>query len=233
VSDIFGCYTKIIYFVHNNNLLSMSLAANAVLTDAVYNETGFVDGGGSISVTAIYGVPPYTFAWSNGASSASITSLPPGTYELTLRDSAQGFKVESYTVNAQLGVALDVSNASAFNAVNGSIRTTVYGGSSPFTYGWSNLTTTKDQDRVSVGTYSLNVTDTNGLVGQAVCNVTQPAPTGLHQIATLRATDAIDVPIASYLYFGSRNVRMGFDEVKGVMVIQKYIDGAYVTKIEV
>jgi hypothetical protein len=33
--------------------------------------------------------------------------------------------------------------------------------------------------------------------------------------------------------FGSRNVRMGFDKAKGVLVIQKYINGAYVTKIEV
>ena len=42
---------------------------------------------GAITVAGNGGTSPYNYSWSNGATSASITGLPPGTYTVTILDS--------------------------------------------------------------------------------------------------------------------------------------------------
>jgi SprB repeat len=211
----------------------MPLSVNAVVLPAVYTDAGFLNGGGSVTVTALHGVAPYTYSWSNGSADAAIVNLSPGVYALTVQDSLQQSKSEVYTVPARLGLGFSTADASAYSAQNGSVTTTVYGAVEPVVYSWSNGVQTKDQTRIRAGTYTLTVTDANAETGTAQCTVNEPMASGMHLLQTLRATHAIDVPTESYLYFGGRNVRMGFDESKGVLVIQKYVGGTYVTKIEV
>jgi len=43
-------------------------------------------GAGSIDIDMLYGVPPFTYEWSNGASTQDVSNLTPGTYTLTVTD---------------------------------------------------------------------------------------------------------------------------------------------------
>jgi hypothetical protein len=43
---------------------------------------------GTITASAINGTAPYAYAWSNGATSKTITNLPPGLYHVTVTDAA-------------------------------------------------------------------------------------------------------------------------------------------------
>lgn len=54
---------------------------------------------GSITTQAAGGTPPYTWAWSNGATTPSITSIPAGTYTVTLGDSMGCTKDTTFAVN--------------------------------------------------------------------------------------------------------------------------------------
>src|SRR6185436_8758099 len=55
---------------------------------------------GSVSVTASGGTSTYTYFWSNGATTASVSSLPAGTYTVTVSDSHGCTASCSHTVNA-------------------------------------------------------------------------------------------------------------------------------------
>lgn len=67
-----------------------------------------------------------------------------------------------------------VTDAACYNQKNGSVKLTVNGGTAPYTYQWSNLSTGKDLYNVYAGTYSVEVTDANGCKGTQTFTVAQP-----------------------------------------------------------
>ena len=52
--------------------------------DSMVSCNGFLDGGATANVSA--GNPPYTYLWSNSATSSSITGVAAGTYSITVTD---------------------------------------------------------------------------------------------------------------------------------------------------
>jgi large repetitive protein len=67
-----------------------------------------------------------------------------------------------------------VTDAACYNQKNGSVKLTVTGGTGPYTYQWSNLSTGKDLNNVYAGNYSVEVTDANGCKGSQTFTVAQP-----------------------------------------------------------
>lgn len=65
--------------------LNLEVGAPLVITDQfIIDDNG--SGNGVISINAGGGFPPYTFAWSNGATGSLLQNLEGGTYDLTLSD---------------------------------------------------------------------------------------------------------------------------------------------------
>ncbi|UTW67766.1 BspA family leucine-rich repeat surface protein [bacterium SCSIO 12643] len=147
----------------------------SVVVDAHVSCNGLSDGGATI--TGINGTAPYTFAWSNGATSASITSLSAGTYTVTVTDglgdtSSTSISITEPTVlNAN---PIITSNISTSGASDGVASATPQGGTAPFTYLWSNGATTASISSLSAGTYTVTVTDANGCVNSGSVNFIAP-----------------------------------------------------------
>ncbi len=55
---------------------------------------------GSIDLTVNFGQPPYTYEWSNGATTQDLTGLNPGTYSVIVTDGAENTATRSWTVTA-------------------------------------------------------------------------------------------------------------------------------------
>jgi hypothetical protein len=133
---------------------------------------------GSIDLTVTGGQAPYTFVWSNGATTEDVSNLAAGTYKVVVienlgcKDSLTITITEPSTI---LSSSTTVTNATCNAGSNGSITLNVVGGTSPYSYLWSNSATTKDLSGVVAGTYSVTITDANGCISSNAATITQPA----------------------------------------------------------
>jgi hypothetical protein len=119
---------------------------------------------GALSISVFGGTTPYTYAWSNGASAASISNLAAGSYTVSISDANGCQLIYSQTINqpTALNAALSPTAASAAGASDGSVNNTVSGGTTPYTYAWSNGASTQNLSGLAAGTYTLTLTDANG-----------------------------------------------------------------------
>ena len=122
---------------------------------------GFTDG--SIDLTVSGGTPPYSFTWSNAATTEDLSGLVAGQYCVTITDSVNCLDSVCITVSqpAAINLSGSKSDVSCNGGNDGSIDVTVSGGTSPFSYLWSNGDTTQDVSGLVAGVFSLTVTDAN------------------------------------------------------------------------
>lgn len=119
---------------------------------------------GTIGVTPSGGATPYTYLWSTGATTASITSVPAGYYSVRITDNMGckktiPFNLVSYS---PVGVGLSVTDASCMLNNDGGITATPYGGTPPYSYGWSTGGTTPSITGLATGYYGAFVSDASG-----------------------------------------------------------------------
>jgi uncharacterized protein (TIGR02145 family) len=133
---------------------------------------------GSVDLTVTGGTSPYTYLWSNSATSQDLLNVPAGVYNVTITDT-NGCTVTGTRTVTQPASALSTSftsvNVNCYGNSTGSVDLTVTGGTSPYTYLWSNSATSQDLLNVPAGIYNVTITDTNGCIVTGTRMVTQPA----------------------------------------------------------
>ncbi|MBK7148292.1 MAG: gliding motility-associated C-terminal domain-containing protein [Bacteroidetes bacterium] len=172
VFDFNGCLDT------SNVIINNSYAVTGSLTSQT-NVSCFGGSNGAISVQLTGGTPLYNYSLNGGAftPTATFTGLSAGTYVVTLRDSKGCTDFVSTTVTQpdQLSVVIDVVNgATCFGATDGEIFITVNGGTSPYSYLWSNGTTSQDATGLATGTWTVTITDNNGCTTTTGASVGQP-----------------------------------------------------------
>ncbi len=119
---------------------------------------------GSVDISVSGGTPPYTYIWSNGATTQDLVGIPAGTYTGSITD-ANGCNVTAtVTVGSlpQLAVNGQVTDAGCGVTQGGAINITVSGGKPPYAFQWSTGATTEDLVNLEAGEYTVVVTDANG-----------------------------------------------------------------------
>jgi hypothetical protein len=117
-----------------------------------------------VSVTGLSGFAPYTYAWSTGASSASLTGLGAGTYLVTVTDNHGCVDITSVTVEdaAPITYTFNQNNVTCNGSADGSIDITVSGGTQGnYMYFWNNSTNGEDVTNLSPGMYYFLAIDMN------------------------------------------------------------------------
>ena len=134
---------------------------------------------GTIQAIAAGGAGGFTYLWSNGATTATISNVPAGIYSVTVTD-ANG------CTDVTTGISLDelpqltcevIVDQEPTTGNNGQLTADVTGGTQPFTYAWSTGQTTQTIGGLSGGTYSVTVTDFNGCTTE--CTATLQALAGI------------------------------------------------------
>lgn len=131
------------------------------------------------------GVSPYTYLWSNGATTSSLSGLTAGSYQVQITD-AQGCTVPR-SVYVSQSIAIN-GNVTATPATctqnNGAMTAFGSGGTPPYTYSWSNGGTTQSITGLATGYYGLTVTDANGCFGTSGGYVSGSTPINATYAAT-------------------------------------------------
>ena len=121
---------------------------------------------------------PYSYNWSNGGSTPTITGLTPGNYSITVVDNNGCLFYSDATVSNVNGPLIYTDSITGTGC--GSALTKIYthaiAGTSPYTYSWSTGATTADLTNGGVGNYVLTVTGHDGCKSVQDFNIAHDAP---------------------------------------------------------
>ncbi|MCI4667307.1 MAG: gliding motility-associated C-terminal domain-containing protein [Bacteroidia bacterium] len=157
IKDSRGCVSNQTITLNEPDSLKLSLTAENTPNCAS-------DSIGIISSSVEGGVMPYTYEWSNGASSQDLANVPGDIYSLRLRD-ANGVEVVkeiSLLFRPPLESQIEISRPSCSKDPEAMVLVSVQGGQSPYQYQWSDGVRTASRDELGEGSYTLQISDELG-----------------------------------------------------------------------
>lgn len=162
--------TYTVKITDNTGATSTSTAVATVnpavtLTTASSNITCNGSGDGTAIATGGGGTPPYTYNWSTGKTTQTITGLTAGNYTVTVTD-AKGCNYSS-TASIINPLVLAGQFAKGTAACSGCgckqwVMINATGGTSPYSYSWPDGYIKRYKNQLCPGNYSVNITDKNG-----------------------------------------------------------------------
>ncbi len=123
---------------------------------------------GALTTSYVGTGAPFTFAWSNGATTEDIYDLAPGTYAVTVtniygcQDTCSATIIEGVTT-----VGANSENNPTCGNENGSVYVIEGVGTPPITYEWSNGESGLLIENLGPGTYTVTATDANDCTAEA------------------------------------------------------------------
>jgi len=183
ITDNNGCTSTTNLNVGQASILDINISSSF---DVSCN--GLADG--QLKSIANGGTPPYTYLWSNNQTQDSIIGLTSGTYTVTLTDNNACTDTASASINQPSALGLNFStivSVSCNGLSDGSATINVNGGTTPYTYNWSNGSNTDTANNLSAGTYRVSITDINSCIIVDSIVISEPA------ILTTSISSSIDV----------------------------------------
>lgn len=172
------------------------------------NPLCYGDKNGSINIIASGGITPYTYIWSNGDTTQNIMDLPAGMYIVNVHDKNRCVRSDTVIITQPDPLHAEISgftfpngyNVSSSGSSDGKILLSVTGGTNPYQYKWSNGNTVQNIEDLSVGNYSVTITDENGCTylssialtgpyGLAMPNAISPNSDGKNEFFVVRGLD--------------------------------------------
>ncbi|WP_246035843.1 Ig-like domain-containing protein, partial [Winogradskyella algicola] len=150
----------------SNPIIIENLELNGTVTNVVCNS----DATGAIDITVAGGKAPYTYSWSNSATTEDLINVVAGTYTVTVTDANGCMISDDFTISQPAqeltSTITSTTDILCYGEATGAIDLTIAGGTAPYSILWNNGSTDEDQNNLVAGTYNVTVTDANG------CSVT-------------------------------------------------------------
>lgn len=206
----------------NNCTASVSATVTqpaGIVLNATPTNVGCAGGNnGAIDITVQGGVFPYSYLWSNNAITEDISGLSGGTYDVTITDNNLCTVTDSYTISEPAAITSSITNTnvSCNGSSDGTADLSVTGGTSPYTYLWSNFLGSQDVTGLHGGLYYVIITDANGCERRDSVLISEPAvlslSTTVTSISCYNSNDgAIDVTVnggtPNYAYLWSNGAQ--------------------------
>jgi len=218
VSDSNGCTTT------SSVTITQDLGLTVSIDETDVSCYGGNDGSASAVVSG--GQPDYTYLWSNGATTSIISNVEAGSYTVTVSDTNGCTGTATVEINSapQLILNTTATNAGA-GASDGTATVSATGGTSPYTYIWSNGQMTSTITGLTAGNYMVTVLDDNGCFEVDQVEVLEDAPLNGVNIGDYVWFDANQNGIQDAEEFGFNNFM--------VKLVQAGLDGVFGTADDV
>lgn len=170
ISDANNCKKILTFTLNQAQKIDIAFDIGNVSCNGVFNgeATALVNGGKA----------PYTFKWSDpqNQTTQTVKGLAPGTYTVTVTDASGCSQTAIFDISSPAAIIVDLVaiDVSCFGGSNGAVGSSVYGGSTPYSFIWSNGSTINVANNLKAGTYSLTVTDAKGCTVSKQIDVNQP-----------------------------------------------------------
>lgn len=171
VSDVTGCLQT----------QSVTVGEPAVVTIQFNVINAPCDGtnNGEATANPSQGNTPFTYVWSanaNGQTTQTATGLLAGTYTVTVTDNDGCVTIDDVIVSQNSSIALTIngSDVTCYSGQDGMATATASGGTPPFQYIWSNAQTTIVATNLTVGTYTVSVSDATSCIRIESITINEP-----------------------------------------------------------
>lgn len=157
VEDKYNCSVSVSFDIKSG---SQGITA----TETVEQPTCQAGSSGKISLSVSGGQAPYTYKWSNGATSKDLNGLSPGVYQIQIQDSKGCTFQKSFTITSPSSIEIqpNLLHPSCQGSADGSIEVLPSGGKAPYTYLWNNGQTSQKINNLTAGSYNVKITDASG-----------------------------------------------------------------------
>ncbi|AFC25404.1 gliding motility-associated C-terminal domain-containing protein [Saprospira grandis] len=153
----------------------------AVALDSAVSPLCNGDANGTIDVSVTGGVAPITYLWSNTATTEDLSVLAAGTYALTVTDGNGCTDTLSAVLQDPTLLTASSSSQDESCALNdGQIDLSPQGGTAPYTFLWSDGSTTEDLSGLSAGSYTVTINDANACQTTATAQLAAARPPTLN-----------------------------------------------------
>lgn len=158
---------------------------------------------GTALAAGLGGVPPYTFNWSSGSSTAGVSGLCAGSYTVTVTDlmGCSASETAVITEPPALQIVLDsIGHVRCAGAWDGYVAMSVSGGTPPYFYFWLPYGgNSKVADQLNANNYIFQVKDAKGCMSTFAITINEPDPLVINypgdQTGCLGEEIILDVPI--------------------------------------
>ncbi|MCB0705891.1 MAG: T9SS type A sorting domain-containing protein [Saprospiraceae bacterium] len=168
ITDATGCTANGSIFIGEPTTLALTINATDEQCDNAND--------GSATAVPMGGNAPYSYIWSTGQMTQTISNLAPGLYSVTVMDAGGCIGDASVVIMPALSFSVSVSDTDVdcFGDATGTAIATPAGGVAPYVYLWSNGQSTQSISGLTAGAYMLTVTDANGCEAFGVAVIEQP-----------------------------------------------------------
>lgn len=169
------------------------------------HESGIGAGDGAATATVEGGVPDYKFAWDNGETKETATTLTGGKHTVTVTDDAGCSTTASVDIQQNIAdLAIKIENTNELkcaDATNASLTVAVEGGKPPYTYQWDNEKAKgENPSNLAAGIYKVTVNDDSGKSSTATFTIKAPE--------VLMANVEVDAPASTGNQDGKASVKV-------------------------
>lgn len=178
---------------------------------------------GSATVTASDGTPPYTYNWSNDATTATIDNLTAGTYTVTVTDADMTTTTAEVSITEPTALAPSIAEQVNINCITttGSLTAIANGGTPPYTYTWSNGAMGGSIMDLTAGEYTVTITDANDCISTLDAVITANMDTPTVSITPPEILPCDDVMFLNASASSNGGVSFAWSTDQGIIVAQE------------
>ncbi len=166
--------------------LDITIGSNSgIVVSETHNDVScFGQATGNINVNVSGGISPYTYVWNDAVNAPNRINIPANNYTLSVYDNNSCIQILNVAIAEPpaLSTVLSSSDVLCNGGNTGSINLTTSGGTLPYGFIWNDGIITDDRANLSVGNYTVTISDNNLCSSALTVNINEPTVISIAEV---------------------------------------------------